>query len=120
MKEFSNRIRIIREELSITQEAAAELLKVNQSQLSRWESGERLPAFEGLLSLSMLYVVSIDYLVFGDDASPYVAIAPEPTTSRLIELSERLSIKERKILCEYLMVRLDQSVRALTIPENNN
>lgn len=66
-EEIANRIRTLRIQQGYTQEAAAELLGVERSHLSRMERGQKGCSVELLIRLAQLYRVSMDYLVLGPD-----------------------------------------------------
>lgn len=53
----------LRDEKEENQQDLAELLKVSQSAIGKWERGENEPGIENLIKLADHYNVSIDYLV---------------------------------------------------------
>jgi transcriptional regulator with XRE-family HTH domain len=65
---FSDNLKMIRKERSITQEQLAELLNVSRQAISKWESGIGYPETEKLLILAKELNVSLDYLLL--DAQP--------------------------------------------------
>ena len=69
---IKQRIRSIRAEQGISQEALAELLDVSRQTISKWENGQVRPSAENLGRLSHALGVSVDALVKDD------WIPPEP------------------------------------------
>lgn len=69
---IKQRIRSIRAEQGISQEALAELLDVSRQTISKWENGQVRPSAENLARLSHALGVSVDALVKDD------WIPPEP------------------------------------------
>ena len=61
--EFSERIRILREEKGISQAELAKRLGVNRSIVSAYENQTRLPSIQMLSKLSYLFNVSMEYLL---------------------------------------------------------
>ena len=61
--EFSERIKILREEKGISQAELAKRLGVNRSIVSAYENQTRLPSIQMLSKLSYLFNVSIEYLL---------------------------------------------------------
>lgn len=57
------RLKWLREEKEENQQDLADLLKVSQSTIGKWENGNHEPNFEMLIKLADHYDVSIDYLV---------------------------------------------------------
>lgn len=54
-KQVRNRLWLHRQRMGLSQSEVAEILKINSSMLSRWESGETTPSCINLLKLSILY-----------------------------------------------------------------
>lgn len=55
-----------REKAGITQAEAAKRIGVEPSQLSRWERGLNEPSAPGLVSISRVYRITLDWLLTGD------------------------------------------------------
>jgi transcriptional regulator with XRE-family HTH domain len=64
--EFPSRLSTLRKEKALTQQALADKVGVNLSQIHRYESGGSLPTFEVLRSLAIALGVSADELLFDD------------------------------------------------------
>lgn len=56
-------MRLLRKERNITQQALASQVGVAVSAISAYESGNRYPSYEVLLSLARIFHVSTDYLL---------------------------------------------------------
>jgi len=67
------RIRNLRVDADLTQEAIAQMLGVKQNTYSQYEIGISRYPVEALIKLAIFYNTSIDYLVgLTDDPRPYV------------------------------------------------
>ena len=60
------RIRDLREDSDLTQQAVADYLMCDQSLYSKYERGERVLPLELAIKLADLYKVTLDYLVGRD------------------------------------------------------
>ena len=60
---WNKRIKDLREDHDMTQDELAQKLGVSKRTLLRYESGESEPSISILISLSLLFNVSIDYIV---------------------------------------------------------
>ena len=60
---LAERLKELRMENNLTQKQVADILKISPSIISGYETGERTPSVEVLLSLSYLYKCSTDYLL---------------------------------------------------------
>ncbi|MBO5925319.1 MAG: helix-turn-helix transcriptional regulator [Clostridia bacterium] len=60
---FAQRIKELRIENRLNQDAFAQKCNVKQSCVSKWERGETLPDIEMLISISEIFNVSSDYLL---------------------------------------------------------
>jgi len=58
-----SQLKSMREEIGLKQSYVAHILKVNQTTVSRWESGERKPPVEWIPVLAKLYEKSIVEMV---------------------------------------------------------
>jgi|UniRef100_A0A7C3LQS7 transcriptional regulator with XRE-family HTH domain len=94
------RIRTLRGNMSQT--AFAELLGISQEDISRYESGQRVPSVAFLVRLSGIHKVSLDWLVMGEaDSGELVAQEKEsslPQERRLIENFRQLGRKDRTLI----------------------
>lgn len=67
MDTIGKRLTIAREESGFLQKDVARVLNINPATLSRFESGERIPAVPVLADLADLYAVNIGYLLGRED-----------------------------------------------------
>lgn len=65
---FSERLKELRQELKLSQAGFASLISTNQSTLSAYETGDRLPPYETLITIAQQCHVSIDWLCGLSDA----------------------------------------------------
>ena len=71
IKGLPEKLKALRVQYGLSQKQVAEKLKVSPSIVSGYETGERTPSTENLLSLSYLYNVSTDYLLGRQAADPH-------------------------------------------------
>jgi transcriptional regulator with XRE-family HTH domain len=95
---FSTRLAQIRKSQGLTQQGLSDASGVHINQIRRYESDSAQPTLEGLIKLAKALHVSLDELVFNDDAR-------EPSGGKmklLFEAVERLSKDEQTIIQELL------------------
>jgi transcriptional regulator with XRE-family HTH domain len=63
MERFGEKLRLLRERHSLTQQELADKLEFHQAHLYRLETGKKKPNAELLVKLSRLFGVSVDALV---------------------------------------------------------
>lgn len=63
MIEFSERLKQIRKTQNLTQKQLAQLIGVTERGIQRYESGERKPTFDVIISLLDNLDISADYLL---------------------------------------------------------
>lgn len=63
MVDFGEKVKKLRHEKDLTQQQLAKLLGVAVSAISSYESGNRYPSYEVLISLARIFHVSTDYLL---------------------------------------------------------
>ena len=64
---FSERLRELRKSSSLTQPALAQIARISERAMRKFESGENLPNLAVLLPLADYFDVSLDYLVGRSD-----------------------------------------------------
>ena len=64
-KEFGMRITKLRKELGKTQQETADLLHTSLDNYRGIEKGRRNPSLEFLVAMSLIFEVSLDYLILG-------------------------------------------------------
>lgn len=60
---FPQRLKQLRQDKHMLQQDLAKLLKVSKSTVSGWEVGRNQPDYDILIELSILFEVSVDYLI---------------------------------------------------------
>lgn len=70
IKDLPQRLKALRVQYGFSQKQVAEKIGVSPSIVSGYETGERTPSTEVLLSLSYLYNVSTDYLLGKQPVAP--------------------------------------------------
>lgn len=71
MRNFSKRLKQLREQSGFTQEQIAEKIGVTRQAVSRWEQGYTQPDMEMLVTLSEVLQVDAEALAFGKNAKQY-------------------------------------------------
>lgn len=73
------RIRDLREDRDLTQQAIAKYLMCDQSLYSKYERGERNVPLDIMIKLALYYETSLDYLVgLTDQRQPYRKVSSPP------------------------------------------
>ena len=97
---FGEKLKLLRFEKGLTQDDLGYILDVTKSCISCYESGTRKPSVEMLISLSIYFKVSIDYLVGTesyDDKSKGAVNITEADVNFLNELKNK-PILYRKVM----------------------
>ena len=74
IKGLAERLRELRMQNKLTQKQVADVLGISPSVVSGYETGERTPSTEILLSLSYLYKCTTDYLLGKNNEPPCYSI----------------------------------------------
>ena len=90
------RLKDLRINLGISQRAVAKHLNVSPSIISSYETGERTPSTENLLSLSYLYHCSTDYLLGRETGAKQPIISAEGLSPKQVQLLTELAENMRK------------------------
>lgn len=67
---FNERLRKLRAEKKVPQQAVAEQLGITKQAYSLYELGKRQPDFETLVKLGEYFGVTTDYILRGEESSP--------------------------------------------------
>lgn len=81
---FSEKLRLIRRNKGLTQEALAETLNVSRQAVAKWESGQAYPDIDNLIRISDLFSVTVDYLVRDRECMLTVCAGPDRDIEELI------------------------------------
>lgn len=84
IKDLPEKLRVLRSEYGYTQKQIADKIKVSPSIISAYETGERTPSSEVLLSLSYIYNCSTDYLLGRQTAEPFLIINTTGLTDKQV------------------------------------
>lgn len=60
---FAERLKNLRKEKNLGQNALAEALKVSNASISYWETGKQDPCAEAIFKIAIFFNVSADYLL---------------------------------------------------------
>lgn len=82
IKDLPQRLKALRVQYGFSQKQVAEKIGVSPSIVSGYETGERTPSTEVLLSLSYLYNVSTDYLLGKQAVAPNALIDVSKLTDK--------------------------------------
>lgn len=99
-KSFGQRLRQLREERFLSQQALAEGIDVQIAQISRYERGISMPNAETLADLAKFLRIPVGHLLLGeDDESPNAIAAPIHDLSLLERFRdlEKLDRKDREV-----------------------
>lgn len=93
---LSDRLKQLRTESGLSQKELAKLMQVSPSIISSYETGERTPSLENLLSLSDVFKCTTDYLLGKESNLSTFMIGNYELSRAQIDLLEKFikSIKE--------------------------
>ena len=74
IKDLPNKLKALRFQYGYSQKQVADKIDVSSSIISAYETGERTPSAEVLLSLSNIYNCSVDYLLGKQSIEPNAII----------------------------------------------
>lgn len=99
---FSERLKKLRENKKFSQEFVAKQLKISRQGYAKYEKGTAQPHFESLKKLSLLFDVSIDYLVTGNEHTD----SPDEMWQKFLDPDTQLFFKDLKEAPEEKMAEL--------------
>ncbi|MFC3632391.1 helix-turn-helix domain-containing protein [Enterococcus rivorum] len=67
MSKFSERLKLLRNEKKMTQQALADLVGVNRVTYTNWENGKREPELDKIVELATELNTTVDYLLGNSD-----------------------------------------------------
>ncbi len=99
-KAMANRIKQQREALGYTQEQFCEIIDISASSYTKIENAFQRPSLDTLILIAKNLSLSLDYIIFGDQAQ-----APEPVSNaQLIALlSEQANLNSLQEAGEFLL-----------------
>lgn len=103
--EFKNKLYELRKQRGMSQEELAGELHVARQTVSKWELGETVPDLEKLVSISELFGISLDQLVYGErtgktagDSAAAESAEPEAALKRIIQKLNTPKNRQRLLL----------------------
>ena len=87
---WNKRIRDLREDNHLTQEDLATQLGISKRTLLRYESGVSEPTISVLISLSLLFNVSVDYIIGTKDPTEIDEISIKNELDHVIQSLEKI------------------------------
>ncbi|OAB31190.1 helix-turn-helix domain-containing protein [Paenibacillus macquariensis] len=88
---FGNRLKTLRKQSKMTQKDLGNQLDVGEMTISGYESGSREPNFERLKKISIIFNVTTDYLLFGEESASIKNVYWENRAREFETEVERLS-----------------------------
>ncbi len=85
IKDLPKKLKTLRIKYGYSQRQVADKVDVSPSIISSYETGERTPSTDVLLSLSNIYNCSVDYLLGKQSAEPPVILDTEGLTDKQIQ-----------------------------------
>ena len=92
------RLKILRKRKGMTQTKLAELLKIDASEITRYEKGQRSPNIKNLIILAEIFEVSVDYLLGLTPNPNYYKRRRTIPYKTIIQNLEKLSERDVKIV----------------------
>ncbi len=90
MFDFGLTLKRLREEKGYSQAQLAKKLNISKSSISKYESNQSVPSIETLTRLSLIYGVSLDYLV-GIERNKTISV--EGLTNRQLDILNTLLVE---------------------------
>lgn len=90
IKYLPDRLKELRMSQNLSQSEVAKKLSISPSIVSGYETGERTPSAENLLSLSYLYKCSVDYLLGKSNDQPSVILDTDGLNNKQIKALQEL------------------------------
>lgn len=103
MSIFSKRLKKLREEHDLSQQALANALKISKSSINMYERGEREPGFETLEAIADYFNVDMNYLLGRTAINPDIYLSNDLQTD-LFQLFDQ-NCKQRNISCAMAIAR---------------
>lgn len=87
---FSERLKKLRENKQLSQEYVAKKLGITRQGYAKYEKGTAQPDFDSLKKLSLLFEVSIDYLITGNE----YATSPDEMWKEFLDPKTQIFFKD--------------------------
>lgn len=83
------RLRALRKQSRMTQQAVAERLNIHRTTYNKYEAGTVAPDQQGLVRLSEIFGVTVDYLLGCEDSAPVLSVADPGENRHILSLQEQ-------------------------------
>ena len=105
--EFSEVLKELRESHSLTQEQLAKHIDVSRSTIAGYESRNRQPDYDKLVSISRYFHVSVDYLLTGEKEAVFSSSSlPKPDEKildrKVMKAYQRLDFNGKQDVLKYV------------------
>lgn len=90
IKDLPNKLKSLRLQYGLSQKQVAEILDISPSIVSAYETGERTPSTDVILSLSCLFQCSTDFLLGKQMEQPKIVLNTEGLTDGQIKAIQAL------------------------------
>lgn len=84
--EFNEKLQELRKRNGLTQEELAQALYVSRTAVSKWESGRGYPNIESLKAIAILFSVTVDDLLSGDEVLTIAEATQKQAVTRIRDL----------------------------------
>lgn len=111
-----DRLKYLREQSNLTQEALAESLGRDIKQVWRWETGKVTPTSDAVVQLAEYFMVSADYLLgLTDTPTEVTAAGVYPLEREILNGLRLMRARDILIISELIRVMTDENGRAQNI-----
>lgn len=97
---FGIRLRELRKQHKLTQQAVADHLQIHRTTYTKYETDHVTPDQQGLVQLAALFQVSVDYLLGREEESTAPAVAESRTDITGLSLQEKALLQMFRQLSE--------------------
>lgn len=102
MAEF---LRSLREDKGLTQDQLGDMLNVSRSLVSKWEHASKIPAVDCLMSLSKIYDITIDEIIYGERKNTKNAKDIESLSATIMnESKKKIDLAHKSIIIVTLVL----------------
>lgn len=102
MAEF---LKCLREDKGLTQDQLGDMLNVSRSLVSKWEHASKIPAVDCLMSLSKIYDITIDEIIYGERKNTKNAKDIESLSATIMnESKKKIDLAHKSIIIVTLVL----------------
>ena len=95
--EFASRLVQLRKQKGLTQQALADAVQINLTQIKRYEAGTNQPSLDALKKIATTFGISTDFLIFDEDER-----GPGVDLRLQFDMISNLDEEEQRIICELI------------------